>query len=64
MHRSAATLGLALAANGFASVALGQTFEVRGLHVAKGGIEIDLDNAVFSGGAGDGAGTNKSSAMV
>ncbi len=56
MHRSAATLGLALAANGFASVALGQTFEVRGLHVAKGGIEIDLDNAVFSGGAGDRSG--------
>ena len=51
MHRSAATLGLALAVCGVASEAMGQTFEVKGLHVVKGGIEIDLDNAVFSSGA-------------
>ena len=64
MHRSAATLGLALVAHGVASEAVGETFEVRGLHVVKGGIEIDLDNAVFSGRAEAAAGTNKRSAMV
>ena len=56
MHRSAATVVLALAACVVASEAVGETFEMRGLHVVKGGIEIDLDNAVFSGRATDRSG--------
>jgi hypothetical protein len=53
MHRSAATLVLALAACGVASEAVCQSFEIKDLHIEKGGTDIDLDNAVFSGRAGN-----------
>ena len=53
MHRSIATLALAFAACGVTGEAMGETFEVKGLHVVKGGMEIALDNAVFSSGAQD-----------
>jgi hypothetical protein len=52
MHRSAA-FGLALAVSVVASDAMGQSFEIKGLHIEKGEIDIDLDNAVFSGRAGN-----------
>jgi hypothetical protein len=51
MHRKTAILGLALAACGVAGEAAGETFDVKGLHVVKGGMEIALDNAAFSSGA-------------
>ena len=53
MHRSAATLVLALAACGVASEAMSQSFEIRALDIEKGGIDIELNNAVFSGRAGN-----------
>ncbi len=48
MHRLATALGLLC---GIATEAVCQTFEIKGLHVEKGGIDIDLDNAAFFGGA-------------
>lgn len=53
MHRSAATLVLGMAACVVASEATCQSFEIKSLHIEKGGIDIDLDNAVFSGRAGN-----------
>ena len=53
MYRSAATLVLALAACGVASEAMSQSFEIKALDIEKGGIDIELNNAVFSGRAGN-----------
>lgn len=49
-HRSAAIISATLIAFGLASEALAQTFEVKGLHVEKGALEIASDNAIFAGG--------------
>src|SRR5262245_19707685 len=53
MHRSAATLVLAMAACAVTSEALCQSFDIKDLHIEKGGIDIDLDSAVFSGRTGN-----------
>ena len=44
-------LGLALVTSGVAIEASAQSFDVKGLHVEQGAIEIASDNAIFSGGA-------------
>ena len=48
--RSAALIGLVLVARAFAGEAVAQSFDVKGLHVEKGAVEIASDNAIFFGG--------------
>jgi hypothetical protein len=48
--RSIAVLGLSLLTCGIAVGASAQSFDVKGLHVEKGAIEIGSDNAIFFGG--------------
>ena len=46
-----AVLALVLVTSGFAGEAAAQSFDVKGLHVEKGAVEIASDNAIFHGGS-------------